>query len=138
MTPVLFYRIASVLLVLFAAGHQVGFRQTKGMTGADAVVEQMKSVHFTVQGFGRVYYDFFVGFGYFVTAFLLFSALLAWQLGGLQPDVLVRIPVVTWGLAACFAAVTILSWAYFFAAPGVLATLATLSLAAGAWLAGRS
>ena len=46
--------------------------------------------------------------------------------------------MVTWGLAACFAAVTILSWAYFFAAPGVLATLATLSLAAGAWLAGRS
>jgi hypothetical protein len=137
MKPMLFYRIASVLLVLFAAGHQIGFRQTKGMTGADAVVEQMKSVHFTVQGFPRVYYDFFVGFGYFVTVFLLFSAVLAWQLGGLQPDVLVRIPVVTWGLAACFAAVAILSWTYFFAAPGVFATLVTICLAAGACLAGR-
>ena len=137
MKPMLFYRIASVLLVLFAVGHQLGFRTTEGMAGADAVVEHMKSVRFNVQGFSRVYYDFFVGFGYFVTVFLLFSAILAWQLGGLPREVLVTIPAATWGLAACFAAVTVLSWSYFFVVPGVFATLITACLGLGAWLAGR-
>jgi hypothetical protein len=137
MTSSLFYRIAAVLLVLFAIGHQLGFRQTKGMTGADSVVSLMKSVHFTVQGFQRVYYDFFVGFGFFVTAFLVFSAVLAWQLGSASPDVLAQIPGATWGLAVCFAAVTILSWSYFFIAPGVFASLITACLLIAAALAGK-
>jgi len=138
MTSSLFYRIAAVLLVLFAIGHHLGFRQTKGMTGADSVVSLMKSVHFTVQGFQRAYYDFFVGFGFFVTAFLLFSALLSWQLGGVSRDVLAQIPLATWGLAVCFLAVTILSWTYFFLAPGIFSILITACLTAAAILSGKS
>jgi hypothetical protein len=134
----LFYRIAAVLLVLFAVGHQLGFRQTKGMTGADSVVTLMKSVHFTVQGFPRVYYDFFVGFGFFVTAFLLFAAALSWQLGGVSRDVLAQLPLATWGLVVCFLAVTILSWSYFFLAPGIFSILITACLMAAAILAGKS
>jgi hypothetical protein len=34
----LFYRIASVLLLLFAAGHTFGFRQNNPEWGADAVL----------------------------------------------------------------------------------------------------
>ena len=137
MSPSLFYRIAAVLLVLFAIGHTLGFRQTKGMTGADSVVSLMKSAHFTVQGFQRVYYDFFLGFGFFVTAFLLFSALLSWQLGSVSPDVLVQLPLVTWGLAICFAAVMILSWSYFFMAPGIFSTLIFACLVVAAGLSGK-
>ena len=138
MTSSLFYRIAAVLLVLFAIGHTLGFRQTKGMTGADSVVGLMKSVHFTVQGFQRVYYDFYVGFGFFVTAFLLFSALLSWQLGSVSQEVLAQIPWATWGLAACFLVVAVLSWAYFFLAPGIFASLVFACLIVAAGLAGRS
>lgn len=138
MTSSLFYRIAAVLLVLFAIGHQLGFRQTKGMTGADSVVSLMKSVHFTVQGFQRAYYDFYVGFGFFVTAFLLFSALLSWQLGSVSQEVLAQIPWATWGLAACFLVVAVLSWAYFFLAPGIFASLVFACLIVAAGLAGRS
>ena len=138
MSSSLFYRIAAVLLVLFAIGHTLGFRQTKGMTGADSVVSLMKSVHFTVQGFSRAYYDFFVGFGLFVTALLLFAGLLSWQLGGVSRDVLAQLPLATWGLAVCFLAITILSWTYFFLAPGIFAILITACLVSGAILSRRS
>lgn len=137
MSHSLFYRAASVLLVLFAAGHTLGFRSTQGMEGADAVVALMQSVHFTVQGSRRAYWDFFVGFGLFVTVFLLFAAVLSWQLGGLSRDALAQMPAITWGLAICFAAITVLSGTNFFVVPLIFSALTTVCLIAGAWLSGR-
>ena len=131
------YRIASGLLILFAFGHTMGFTRTSGMTGADTVVALMQSVRFPVQGFQRTYWDFYVGFGLFVTVFLLMSAFLSWGLAGAGPEVLARMPTATWGLVVCYAAVTILSWYYFFLAPGIFATLITLCLATAAARAGK-
>ena len=126
MSARMLYRISSVLLVLFAVGHTVGFRSTKGMTGA-----------VTVQGFERSYYHFYVGFGFFVTIFLLFSAALTWQLGGLPTEALARVPsVVTWGLAACFIAIAIITWRYFFMTPDIFSTLVGVCLIAAAWRSG--
>ena len=51
----LLYRITAVLLVLFAAGHQVGFRQVDPSWHADIVVQAMQTLHFHVQGFDRTY-----------------------------------------------------------------------------------
>ena len=48
--PIL-YRISSVLLLLFAAGHTFEFRQNNPEWGADAVHGVMRSVHFDAQGF---------------------------------------------------------------------------------------
>jgi len=139
MSAGLLYRISSVLLVLFAIGHTLGFRQTKGMEGADTVVGLMKSARFHVQGFERNYYDFYVGFGLFVTVFLLFAAALTWQLGGLSPEALSRIPIVaTWGLAVCFVAITAMTWRYFFMVPDIFSTVITACLIAAAWAGGRS
>ena len=58
-----FYRIAAVLLLLFAVGHTVGFRQAEPAWGVDGLVRSMRSVHFDVLGFDRTYWDFFVGAG---------------------------------------------------------------------------
>jgi hypothetical protein len=63
------YRIASVLLVLFAAGHTFEFRQNNPEWGADAVLGLMRSVHFDAQGFTRTYWDFFSAFGLFSPCF---------------------------------------------------------------------
>src|SRR6202049_4408268 len=104
------YRTASVLLLLFAAGHTFGFRQNNPAWGADAVLGIMRSVHFDAQGFTRTYWDFFSAFGLFVSAFLLFSAVLAWLLGGLPAEALARVRSTAWALAICFVAVTALSW----------------------------
>src|SRR4051812_12038418 len=76
----LLYRIASVLLVLFAVGHILGFRQNNPDWKAEAVLGLMQSVHFNAIGFNRTYWDFFSAFGFFFSVFLVFAAVLAWQL----------------------------------------------------------
>src|ERR1700740_3581860 len=80
------YRISSVLLLLFAAGHTFGFRQNNPEWKADAVLGLMHSIHFDAQGFTRTYWDFFSAFGLFFSVFLLFAAVLAWLLGGLSAE----------------------------------------------------
>jgi hypothetical protein len=131
------YRIASVLLVLFAAGHTLGFRQNNPQWGADAVLALMRSVHFDAQGFSRTYWDFFSAFGYFFSVFLLFAAVLAWLLGGLPAETLLRVRSIAWALAISFVAITALSWKYAFTIPIVFSTLVTVFLIAGAWLAAK-
>ena len=80
-----FYRIAAVLLLLFEAGHTSGFPWSDPTWGVD--LGSMRSTHFYIMGFSRTYWDFYVGFGLFVSAFLLLAVVLAWQLGGPSPRV---------------------------------------------------
>jgi hypothetical protein len=132
-----FYRIAAVLLLLFALGHTLGFRQSDPSWGADGLLSTMRSIHFAVQGFNRTYWDFFVGSGFSVGVFFLFSSILAWQLGGLPPATISQLRLVTWAFALCFVAITILSLKYFFILPIAFSVLITLCLAAAAWLSGN-
>jgi hypothetical protein len=135
--PIL-YRISSVLLLLFAAAHTLEFRQTDPEWGVESLIGSMRSVRFDVQGFSRTYWDFYIGFGLFVSVFLVFAAVLAWQLGGLAPETLARMRGPAWALVICFAAVTILSWRYFFIAPVVSAIVITVCLTAAAWLSAKT
>ncbi len=128
-----FYRIAAILLLLFDIGHTLGFRQSDPRWGVDALLASMRSTHFDVQGFSRTYWDLFVGAGFFVSVFLLFAAVLAWQLGGLSAETLGLMRPTGWALALCFVAMTILSWRYFFILPIVFLTLITVCLVAAAW-----
>ena len=130
-----FYRIAAVLLLLFAVGHTLGFRQTNPeWVGTDAVIASMRSVHFEAMGFTRSYWDFFTAFGFFTSVFLLFAAAVAWLLGGLPAETLARVRGIAWALALCFVAITALSWGYAFTTPIVFSMLITLCLIAAAWL----
>ena len=135
--PIL-YRTSSVLLLLFAAGHTLGFRKTDPEWGVDALIGSMRSVRFDAQGFSRTYWDFYVGFGLFVSVFLVFAAVLAWQLGGLAPETLALMRGPAWALVICLAAVTILSWRYFFIVPIVFAIVITVCLTAAAWLSAKT
>src|SRR5689334_10978906 len=94
----LFYRIAAVLLLLFAAGHTFGFRQSDPAWGVDALVGSMQSIHFDLQGSSRTYWDLFVAAGLLVGVFYLFAAVLAWQLSGFPPERLALMRVVVWAL----------------------------------------
>jgi len=135
--PIL-YRTASVLLLLFAAGHTFGFRQNNPEWGADGVLTLMRSVHFDAQGFTRTYWDFFSAFGLFFSVFLLFAAVLAWVLGGLPAETLARVRSIAWALAISFVAVTALTWRYAFTTPLVFSTLITVCLLAAAWLSPKT
>jgi hypothetical protein len=135
--PIL-YRIASVLLLLFAAGHTFGFRQNVPEWGADAVLALMRSVRFDAQGFTRTYWDFFSAFGLFFSVFLLFAAVLAWLLAGLPAETLARVRSIAWAFAICFVAITALNWRYTFSIPIVFSTLITVCLVAAAWLSPKT
>jgi hypothetical protein len=138
MSPSLLYHIAAGLLLLFAAGHTLGFRTIDPSWGVAAPLESLKTMRFTVQGFSRTYWGFYTGFGMFVTVLLLLAAVVAWQLAGLAPEVLKSLPLVTWGLAASFVVVTYLSWRYFFMVPLLFSVLIALCLLYAAWSVSRT
>jgi len=115
MKATLLYRIASVVLVLFCAGHTFGFPRFRPPTPEGiAVRDSMKSVRMQVGSKQYSYAGFYYGFGYYITAYLLFSALLAWQLGNLAARDPQAIGVLGWGFAALQGAGLVLSWLYFF------------------------
>lgn len=130
----LLYRIAAVLLLLFAVGHTLGFRQSDPAWGVDALLGSMRSIRFDIQGFSRTYWDLFVAAGFSVGVFYLFAAVLAWQLGRLPADTLAVMRTTVWALALGFAAITAVSCAYLFIIPIVFSALITVCLTVAAWL----
>ena len=121
MSPSLLYRVASVLLVLFGLGHQLGFRRVDPRWGVDSAIGALKATQFQVQGMTRTYWDFFSGFGFFVTVLLFFSAILAFQLAGLSKESLRSLSLVTWAFAVSFVVA-------FFVIKGFLAIVTTYGL----------
>ena len=131
------YRIAAVLLLLFAVGHTLGFRQSDPAWGVDALLSSMRSIHFDVQGFSRTYWDLFEAAGFCVGVFYLFAAILAWQLGGLPATTLALMRGTAWAFALCFAAITFVSWRYLFILPIAFSIVITICLTAAAWLSAK-
>jgi len=132
------YRIAAVLLLLFAVGHTLGFRQSDPSWGVDSLLGSMRSIHFEVQGFSRTYWDLFVAAGFCVGVFYFFSAILAWQLGGLPAETLARMRGVRWAFAVCFGAITVVSWRYLFILPIVFSLVIAVCLSAAAWISAKA
>jgi hypothetical protein len=137
MKPSLVYRIAAVLLVLFAVGHTLGFQQSDPSWGVDSLLGLMRSSRFEVQGFTRSYWDLFLAAGFSVGAFYLFSAVLAWQLASLPAETLAGMRLSVWAFALCFAVIALVSFRYLFVIPIVFSVLVTACLIAGAWLSTR-
>ena len=119
------YRLATYLLLFFAFAHTAG-----GMFGpheeggeAEAVFHAMKVVKFSIMGATCSWYGYWLGFGLMVTVFLLFAAVLTWQLAGLTRAQRKPLALATWALCATFVASAVLGWAYFFAPPAITSTL---------------
>ena len=132
-----FYRIAAVLLLLFAVSHTFGFRLSDPTWKVDALTGSMRSVHFDVQGFNRTYWDFFTGAGFTTGVLYLFSAILAWQLSRLPAPTLALMRGTAWAFAICFAAITVVSWKYLFLIPVAFSIAITVCLTLAAWISTR-
>jgi hypothetical protein len=121
-------RAAAALTFVHAVFHTVGGLLKPPAHGAQeiAVLDAMKGFTFDFMGSMRSYWDFYFGFGLFVTLGLVLQAILLWQLAplaGKAPHVarpLLRT------LLASFAVMMLLSWRYFFVAP--LATEALIAV----------
>jgi hypothetical protein len=137
MRPRIPYRAAAVLLLVFAIGHTLGFRDSDPTWGIGPVLAAMQSTQFSIQGFTRTYWDFFVGAGFTVGVLYVFAAVLAWQMGGLPGEALALMRVTAWGFACCFAVVTAVSVTHLFLIPIIMSALITVCLSAAAWSSSR-
>jgi hypothetical protein len=134
MKATVLYKIASVLLSLFAAGHTFGFLSfNPPFAEGRAVYDSMNNVHFKVKGSIFSYGGFYRGFGLSITANMLFSAFLAWYLGALAGRNPERTVALGWAL--CAVQVVILSWIYFSAVPAMFSATVAVCLGWAAWLA---
>jgi hypothetical protein len=57
-------RIASIISLVFTAGHTLGGLQKWSPMGDNEVLKAMTTVHFDVMGAHRSYLDFFMGFSW--------------------------------------------------------------------------
>lgn len=121
------YKIASVLLFLFAIGHTAGLLKPNsfGKEGDEALAS-MHTVHVQVMGSDHTFWDFYIGFGLLVTVLFVFTGILAWQLGklwGSQPD---AVKALALPFFLCQTAVAVLCCTNFFLVPIVFSLLITL------------
>ncbi len=127
------YRLATYLLLFFAAGHTFGavVQTPRFGLASDAVVAAMQSVVVHVQGASATWYGFYRGFGWQVSVFFLFSAILCWHLGGRSAAERRALAPVTWALFLSQVAGAVITWVYFFPVPIVCATLVAVLLGIG-------
>jgi len=131
------YRIAAVLLVLFAVAHTLGFSQSDPAWHVGPLLASMQSLRFDVLGSSRTLWDFFLAAGFTVGMLYVFAAVVAWQLGSVPAATLASMRTMAWGFVLCFAAVAAVSCRYLFIVPVVFSVAITACLAAGAVLSGR-
>jgi hypothetical protein len=129
------YRIAAILLLLFAAAHTIGFLKFVPPTSeGKAAMDAMNTVSLQ-PGTVYTYGDFYRGFGLFVTVYLLFAAFLAWHLGELARKLPAAAGSLPWIFFCVQLASLAITWRYFPAPPIVSSALVALCVGLAAFLA---
>lgn len=123
-------RIASLLTLIHAllntfAGLLSGTSKNQEEVN---LLNAMKSLEFDAMGSLRTYWDFYFGFGLFLTLNLLLLSALLWQLAALvKIEPAIARPFIG-SLGIAFVAFAVLSWLYFFIAPLILELLIAIIL----------
>jgi len=135
MTTTLLLRIASVISLVFTAGHSLGGLRKWSPMGENDVLRTMTAVRFNTMGANRSYLDFFMGFGWSLSVAMLLQTVLLWQLAGMaQPD-----PARVRPMIAVFALATLASgliaWRFIFPVPALFSAALAIVLAAAYWVA---
>jgi len=132
------FRITAVVMVLFAVGHTFGFLTFRPATPeGQAVWTAMNEEYFSMGGQTFSYGGFYVGFGLFISAALVFQAWLAWWLGQMAERGVMEARGIAWGMCVLEAVGVGLSARYFSAGPVVLSAVAAVCRAAGALRMGK-
>ena len=73
-------QVSSAIAFVFAAGHSLGGRHDWSPIGDSSVLREMAEYRFDVAGVNRTYLEFYRGFGWSLSVFLLLQAVLIWQM----------------------------------------------------------
>jgi hypothetical protein len=123
MKAALLLRVAAVMAFLHGVLHTIGGVFGGAAPGAQALT--------------RSYWDFFMGFGLFVTVSFLVEAVVFWQLAAMTKTDAVRTRPIVMAFCVGYVAYAVLAWRYFFWVPVVFEVVIVLCLL-GAWvLSGR-
>src|SRR5262245_24838382 len=133
----LLLRVASIVTLLFAAGHTLGGTKSWSPMGETDVLAAMRTQRFEVFGVSRTYLDFYRGFGFSLSVYLLLQAALLWQLASLaktEPGHLLA-TIATFVISSL--AGTLLCWTMILPQPAVFSAFLTICLGAAlftAWI----
>jgi hypothetical protein len=130
MTTTLLLRIASVISLVFTAGHTLGGLRKWSPMGENEVLKAMTEVRCDTMGANRSYLDFFMGFGWSISVLMLLQTVLLWQLASLaraDPD-RVRPMIAVFGLATL--ATGVIAWRFIFPIPALFSSALLIVLLA--------
>jgi len=138
MTTTLWLRIASVISLVFTAGHTMGGLKRWSPMGDNDVLRQMTSVHFDTMGASRTYLDFFMGFGWSLSVAMLLQTVLLWQLASLARTN----PAAVQPMIAVFVVATlasgVLAWRYLVPVPAFFSAALVIVLVVAYVAAGHA
>jgi len=130
--PVIFLRIASVLTLIHCVAHTIRGVLSGPNRGTEeiAVIEFMKSHSFNFGGVPRNYWDFHLGYGWFLTVILLVHGILFWYLTRLLKANSLAIRPVLALFCFNFLFMAIAAWKFFSLRPLIIELLIAACLAA--------
>ncbi len=128
--PSTLLRIASVLSLIFCAGHTYGSLFAPIREPADAAVFMaMQSYRFRILGAVRTHWEFYRGYSILFSVTLLLLAVMLWQLAALAKTDAVRMRPLLVSLFLGYLAFTVVSGKYFFIAPAAFSAAVAICLA---------
>ena len=77
----------------------------------------MKSFHFDAMGVIRTYWDFYVGFGLFISVCLLLQAAVLWQLGSIAKENAIQVRPLVGTFVLAYVGCAVLAWRFMFTIP---------------------
>ena len=125
----LLLRIASVISLIFGAGHTMGGLRKWSPMGDNAVLRAMTDARFDTMGANRSYLDFFMGFGWSLSVFMLMQTILLWQLASLARTDPARLRPMIAVIALATVASGVIAWRFIFPLPAVFSGVLALALA---------
>jgi hypothetical protein len=119
-------RLLAAIMMFFTVGHTIGVLNPPAEGAAGQALDVMRRERFPIMGFERSYWDFYRGFGFFVSLEFLLFAVIAYQLSVMsRRSPRAALPLMVTLEIGC-AVTALLSWMYFFAAPMVTSLAAVV------------
>jgi hypothetical protein len=120
--------MAAVISLLFTAGHTMGGLKRWSPMGDNPVLKSMTDVRFDVMGANRSYFDFFMGFGWSISVFMLMETILLWQLASLAATDAPRLRPMIAVITLATVASGIIAWRYIFPVPALFSAVLAIVL----------
>jgi hypothetical protein len=129
MNASLLLRLASGISLLFAAGHTLGgLTSSWSPIGETDVFAAMRRFRFDVAGANRSYLEFYRGFGFVLSVYLVMQAVLLWQLASVAKADRIQAQPLIWTFFIGSIATGVLTWQFLFPVPVYFAAVVTAFL----------